>query len=100
MYKVRRFSKKDLSTIILLQKIENNACEAKKEHRWEDAERLLEKWISGCKSLLADNDLPEYTDTDSIKKENTNPDVKFETDDLTKKILNKYFGINIKKEDK
>lgn len=25
---------------------------------------------------------------------------KFETDDLTKKIISKYFGINIKKEDK
>lgn len=70
------------------------AYEAKKKKHLDDAVNLFEQCVTGWKELLAG------VDSSSVKKTDTNPDVKFETDDLTKKIISKYFGINIKKEDK
>lgn len=87
--KVKRFTEKDLKRITLLQKLENDANEAQKKKKWKDASELLEQCVTGWKELIAE------VDTDKVKKEDTNPDVKFETDDLTKKIIHDYFGINI-----
>lgn len=94
MAKVKRFTEKDLKKITILQKLENDAYEAKKKKHLDEAVNLFEQCVTGWKELLAG------VDSSNVKKTDTNPDVKFETDDLTKKIISKYFGINIKKEDK
>ena len=94
MAKVKRFTEKDLKKIAILQKSETDAYEAKKKKHLDEAVNLFEQCVTGWKELLAG------VDSSNVKKTDTNPDVKFETDDLTKKIISKYFGINIKKEDK
>ena len=88
--KAKRFTEKYLKKNELLQKLENDANKAKKKKKWKDASELLEECVTGWKTILAD------VDSDKLKREDTNPDVKFEPDDFTKKLMHDYFGTNIK----
>jgi hypothetical protein len=89
----KKLTENDLRRIVYYQKLENDAKAAKEQKDYVKAIDLLTEATNGWKDIIAKKaDAPD----EPFNVDKTNPDVDFQTDDLTREILKNYFGIDIR----